>query len=364
MARVVVVGAGIVGLWAAVDLAERGADVTLVEGGIPGGGLTRTTYGWLNAGFQRTDRDYWQLRTASLLRWLQEHGGATWFHGDGSLHLERAGPELEGLHRWAGVLQRWGEPIDVLEPSEVRLLEPDLAEPGRPALRFRADAWVETDAVVDRLMARLRRAPRADVRAGSPVERLLGPGGPAGVMLASGERLEADHVVVAAARATPGLVADPRVRLAGPVDAGVPGLLVLTTTVAARLGRIIRHEDLVMRPAPGRRLLIQAGREDKALRLDEPIAVTQARVRRILDRVEALLPRHPRPGVERLVTAARALPHDGRPIVGPLDAERRTYVVVTHSGITLAPALAGIVAAELLDGTRDPALDRYLPRAC
>jgi glycine/D-amino acid oxidase-like deaminating enzyme len=38
------------------------------------------------------------------------------------------------------------------------------------------------------------------------------------------------------------------------------------------------------------------------------------------------------------------------PIVGPVPGVENAYVVVTHSGVTLAPILGELVTAELLGG--------------
>ena len=40
----------------------------------------------------------------------------------------------------------------------------------------------------------------------------------------------------------------------------------------------------------------------------------------------------------------------GLPVVGPVPGVQNAFVVVTHSGVTLAPILGELVTAELLDG--------------
>ena len=55
----------------------------------------------------------------------------------------------------------------------------------------------------------------------------------------------------------------------------------------------------------------------------------------------------------------RALPVDRLPVVG--HALEGLYVVATHSGITLAPALGELVAAELVDDQQSDALERFRP---
>ena len=64
-------------------------------------------------------------------------------------------------------------------------------------------------------------------------------------------------------------------------------------------------------------------------------------------------------GVTRAVVGLRALTADLLPAVGPLSD--RTYVAVTHSGITLAPALGELVAAEVLGRGEEPLLAPFRP---
>ena len=368
--HIVVVGAGIVGLSIAVGLAEAGAGVVVVDGGPPGARLTRTTFAWLNAGFLPVDRTYWGLRSGSLDAWHEASAGHPWFHAGGSLHLATAGgtePDDRSA-AWRAELRGWGEPIVALDAAAVHALEPALAGVtavgGVAARLFRRDAWVETDGAIGHLVDRLLAAagPGA-LRTGTPVARLEPGSGMPGVRLTSGETLHGDHVVVAAASDTPVLTGGGLVPVLAPDARGVPGLLVLTAPVAITVGRIVRRDDLVLRPAPGGRLLLQAGALDNDLRLDEPAATTDDRVRTLLARAAATLSRVDAPVAEQVTVAARALPPDGRPIVGWLDGARRTYVAVTHSGITLAPAIARIVIEDVLHGRRATDLDAYRPRA-
>ena len=61
--------------------------------------------------------------------------------------------------------------------------------------------------------------------------------------------------------------------------------------------------------------------------------------------------------VEDAWLCRRAIPADRLPVVGW--ARERLYVVATHSGVTLAPALAELVASEVIDGAeRDELAER------
>jgi glycine/D-amino acid oxidase-like deaminating enzyme len=57
----------------------------------------------------------------------------------------------------------------------------------------------------------------------------------------------------------------------------------------------------------------------------------------------------------------RPLPVDGLPITGWLPAHDDVYVVVGHSGATLAALLAELTVAEIVGGRTEPDLDPYRP---
>ncbi|HEX9417712.1 MAG TPA: FAD-binding oxidoreductase, partial [Methylomirabilota bacterium] len=90
-ADIVVIGAGSVGANVAYRLAERGAKVTVLEAGAPGGGTSGTSFAWTNS-FHKTPRDYHELNTASMAEHLSlvaELGGGDWHKQEGALAWEQ-----------------------------------------------------------------------------------------------------------------------------------------------------------------------------------------------------------------------------------------------------------------------------------
>jgi glycine/D-amino acid oxidase-like deaminating enzyme len=55
------------------------------------------------------------------------------------------------------------------------------------------------------------------------------------------------------------------------------------------------------------------------------------------------------------------MPADRLPIVGPVPWLDTLYVAVTHSGVTVAPALGRLVAREVADGEPDGLLAPFRP---
>ena len=65
--------------------------------------------------------------------------------------------------------------------------------------------------------------------------------------------------------------------------------------------------------------------------------------------------------MDRWWLAYRAMPADRLPIVGPLPWLEGLYLAVSHSGVTLAPALGRLVAKEVADQTPDGLLAPFRP---
>ena len=66
-------------------------------------------------------------------------------------------------------------------------------------------------------------------------------------------------------------------------------------------------------------------------------------------------------GLDRLGIGRRPKPRDGLPVVGFAAGSPDVYLAVTHSGVTLAPVLGRMAAAEILDGLSFELLEDYRP---
>ena len=123
--RVVVVGAGVVGSALALRLAERGAKVTLVDAGAPGGGTSGTSFAWLNAN-KKTPRAYFELNLAGMRahRELAAELGGDWYRPQGN--LEWGAADLEAR---VDRLRGWSYEAELVPAAHARALEPALRVP-------------------------------------------------------------------------------------------------------------------------------------------------------------------------------------------------------------------------------------------
>ncbi len=357
-ADIVVIGAGSVGANVAYRLADRGAQVTVLEAGAPGGGTSGASFAWTNS-FSKTPRDYHDLNTASMaehLALVTELGGGDWLKQEGALAWAEAPLERARLKETVERLGSWGYPVEIISTHEVRALEPDLhIAPHVDEVVFTpSEGYVD---VVPFIAALLAHATRRGARV-LPGQRVTGVTRAGdcvrGVTTASGDRFEADMVVDCAGPAT-----DELARLAGiEIPLGrVAGRLIYTTPVASRLRRPIHAPGVHFRPDGAGRIVLAEFAHDQVWRDGaEPWPAEQS-----LRAAAIHLPALAGVRVEATRIGVRPMPKDERPMVGGIPGLDGFYIVASHSGVTLGPIWGRVAAAEILDGVPDPRLAPYRP---
>ena len=382
---VVVIGAGILGAAIAWRIAARGLRVTLIDRGKPGGGASSHSFAWINAGakepigyhnLNRRSLDMWPRFAAALgddgdpdnvgLRW---GGKAAW---------ETAPDAAAALIARVRQLQSWGYPTRLIDAAELAELEPALdigPASGIVAAEYSAnEGQVEPQLVVDAALRRLSER-EAGVMAGTAVTGFVSDGDGSGggnrivaVRTTAGE-VAADVVVLAAGTDTTALAALAGVNVP---QAESPGVVIRTTPMPRLLHNVPivyapplgdGRREIHMRQCADGRLMIGEG-DQESLAEDD----SQAHADDLLARAAEYLPGLA--GTAGLAGAAaipvpvgwRPMPLDGYPVMGFAGEAPNLYVALTHSGVTLAPALSELAALEICDGARaDAVLGAYRP---
>ena len=165
MPPIAVVGAGVIGAAIAFRLAEKGAEVLLLDRAAPGSGATAASYAWINAN-ETLPRPYYELNKAAMeayrrLAWRL--APAPWFHVDGNLIWFSDPVAAAALAARVVRLREWGYEAEMLPAQAVLAdLEPGLrngtADQGTPFAWFPEEAWVEAVAMTARLVEATRNA--------------------------------------------------------------------------------------------------------------------------------------------------------------------------------------------------------------
>jgi len=347
--RIVVVGAGIVGAAVAYEAARAGAEVVLLDKSLPASGVTADSFAWIGGprGGDTPDASTPLRRTV-----LPDYR-----------RLEREVPGVR-VH-WRGTLMWGGEQFAedcVLDPDEhlvdatqVGLLEPHLRVRPHRALHLESHGAIDPVAVTQALV-RAAQSHGARLMANSAVTALTlrdgdGDGDVVGVRASIGD-LPADTVVITAGVDAPMLCAPLGFDL--PV-APAPALLMRFTAPPGLVRTLVATPNLEVREAAAGHLLVAAEYVGEIDREDLQRAGEQM-LRRLTATFDA--------ADIRLVSVrvgTRPMPADQLPIIGPVPGVGGAYVAVMHSGITLAPTVGRLVAAEVVAGIENERLAGLRP---
>jgi glycine/D-amino acid oxidase-like deaminating enzyme len=360
--RVVVVGAGVLGASVADELAGRGVDVVVVEAATPGAGTSASSFAWVNAQ-EKSPPAYFELNAEGVRAYpgLAAELGGAWFHPGGDLALGR-GPGAERLREKVERHRAAGYAVRDLDRAGVAALEPGLDLPADgelAAAHFPDEAWIDAPAFV---AARLARAAErgAKVRTGAAVTAFERVGDRLTAVVAGDERTTSDVVVLAAGPATEALAALADVPL--PM-APNPGLLVTTTPIAGGPSRVVHAGDVALRPDGRGGVLLSSREVDATLDPDvRQLAPDASPVGELLERGRRVVPalRGPDAAVATVRIGVRSVARDGMPVAGFAPSVGNLYLLVAHSGVTLAPVLGRLVADEVAGGD-GAAFEAYRP---
>lgn len=363
MARCVVIGAGVVGASVAHRLAESGAAVTVLEAGRVGGGTSGMSFGWTNSN-NKPPRPYHDLNVAGMrahAALAEEFGGTPWWHGGGSVEWARTAAGRAGLEERVQRLRSWGYAAEWLTPQQLRALEPDIAPAAvgnGPIAYFPEEGWLDPVLYAHAMLEAAQRA-GAVLRCGARVTEVRVEGGRVtGVRTAGGEAFGADVVVNCAGR-----WADEVARLAGQRIPLAPtvGLLVFTPPVATCLRRVVRAPQCHLHPDGAGRLVLHTEEADRQVNADTDPSPRLAQAGELVRGAAEVLPGIEEVRAEAVRIAVRPIPADGYSAVGPMPGASGHYLVVTHSGVTLAPFLGRAVAEEITRGRMVQELEAFRP---
>ena len=337
--RVVVIGAGIVGVCVAYHLSRRGCAVTVVEANPgPAMGVTAHAFGWINLIHGQPERPaaYALLRQAveEYARLERELPAALQGARRGSLVWEdsaEATAALVAAHRAHGTA------IDLVDGATVARLEPHLKSRPPLAAHCQHDIALDPSRLADRLLdaalscgatARFSETVTAIEVSGS---RATGVRTPNGI-------IAADVVVLAAGTGT-ALLTKP-LGVDAEVEASPVRLLRYATTDRFVRG-IVCGPDLEVRQANDGSLVIAEDFSD-----EEP---DQAG-RRTLETIARTFHATGNISFVSAVVGLRPIPAGEMPLAGFAGGVDGLYLAVAHPGVILAPLLGRRAAETILGG--------------
>lgn len=364
--RIAVVGGGIIGLSAALEMRARGADVAVYESGIQlGAGVTVRAAGMLGSAFD------WALEADQRsLAALARHAGMLWpdfaariermggggveFSKEGAIVVARSDAEIGWLETLAAACQARDLPVRRMSAADLKRDEPALTGGAKAALMLPEDRQVDAQIVLQRLGAALSRA-GVGFKYGRKVERIVGG---QVFQMPDGERF--DRVVLATGSGPLPAFFGPR---GAPLEHGliemipVKGQMLALAPVTGGPQHVIHARDVYIAPK-SRWVLVGAtserGRADTEV---EPASVAALRTR-----AAALVPAlADAPEVTAWAGVRPGTPDDA-PMIGQT-AIPGVFAALGHyrNGVLFAPATAELVADQVIDGKVSPLAGAFDP---
>ncbi|MBO6563585.1 MAG: FAD-binding oxidoreductase [Pseudomonadales bacterium] len=368
--RVVVAGAGIVGVSIAYQLAKAGAVVTVIDKEGPATHASRGTFAWINATWAKQPRHYHRFSQDGLESWKTFQGALSLpIRWGGSLEWFDGEARQQRLVEQIAEQVAWGEPARMIDANEFKSLEPHVKIPeGLVA------AYSPNDGAIDPVMATQKLLDAARALGATVVfpSALVGTSmvkGRLSSVQTSGGHIPADRLVLAT-----GAEAQLPQQISGLEipQRSTPGVIVITKPMPRLLNRIIVAPGVHIHQREDGRIVLgeQAGApntEAHAQRLrnrpnvfpDEAIAHQHGG--RILASAFGFVPDIRRAEIESVYIGWRPLPLDGHPVLGANPEQPDVYLAIMHSGVSLAPIVGQLVAQELSGGVAIDQLAPYRP---
>ncbi|MCC7346718.1 MAG: glycine oxidase ThiO [Variibacter sp.] len=352
--RVVIIGAGVIGLGIGWRLAQRGAAVTVFDQGTAGAGASHAAAGMLAACVEaepgeenlvrlgRLAQDMWPGFAAEL---QQASGVDVELRSEGTLLVALTADDQARVTHDLAFQQSLGLPIEWISAAEARRREPHLGPRLAGAILSRADHQVDNRKLAAALKIAAERAGVA-IREQMAVRRVLvAQGRAAGVELADGTQVEADAVVLAAgawSRQIEGIPAAlrPPVR---PIKGQMAALQM--DPKAPLVSHVIWGPNIYIVPRTDGRLILGATVEEKGF----DSALTAGGVLALLEAAWRVVPAIEELPVAEFWVGHRPGSRDDAPMIGLSGLPGLVYATGHHrNGILLAPITAEAGAALVL----------------
>ncbi len=369
----IVVGGGIIGCTHAYYLSQKGLRVAIIEKGAIGGGTTANNFSWANATSKTASHDYHRLNALGVDMYdkLTKKFGAQviGLNPTGAIGITRRSDQVnyKAMRDQAETLVEFGYPCRWLGRDELLTLEPNLVIPQDGEAMFTPTDKCVNASHFARFMAQKVKSTGGKVfEHCAALEIELNDSGDVSGLLCDQGLLQTARLVIATGPDTPQVLGE----LTGydgfstrfPINRG-PGLLVTTPPVREGFVRHLCHTDIdgefhFLPDFNGGLRLASDDADGQIIENQSPEHLRELAVG-LLCRMQGIAPDFAGKALIddcKLAIGMRAYPEDGVSIAGAMPGAKGLFVIATHSGVTLAPALGNLMADLVADGAVAPML--------
>jgi len=358
--KVIVIGAGIIGLLTACRLKQQGADVVVLEKGSigkesswAGAGILCPIHPWLypdsfstlvNASLTLYDDLDAELQSSTGIDMQRIKSGLLipCFADDKQNYEEKA-------VAWS---QAFDWQLDILSATQAAQQEPSLSTDLNRALFWPDVYQVRNPELLKAVQALLQSLEVPIIEQAEVVALNEDTSGQVmGVFLRDGTMIDGDAVLLAAGSWSQGLAEQSGFTL--PVLPVKGQIVLVQANTENTLNHIIKHDDAYFVPRRDGKILVGASMENVGFSEGN----TVKGVHSLLSAVLKLVPGLSDCAIERQWMGFRPGSPDGLPFLGPIEGKRGLWVATGHyrNGVALAPITANVMASWILG--ESPKLD-------
>lgn len=337
--RIIVIGAGVIGLAIAEQLALTDAEVTILDAGAAMGATSSRGLAWVNAS-NKSPWPYFQLNAEGVRAHAEQSTKAQepWFHQVGTVAAQSY---RSGLDSRLDDHTRWGYQF-----SEGRL-EEFLGEGGlresfldEEALLYPQEGWIDTELFKKKSLQNIQEK-QGVVHEHTPVVSIEVSENGIHIETADGTIHVTDAVINAAGTGAPAVAAM--------VGRNLPmrnrwGVIAQVQTVGNPMGHVLMHDLLDIRPGLAGSHFLHSDQVDATLPENPEEADLSSQLNELLERAKQLHSMFDDAVLIDSTVGLRPIPSDGLPVIGPVNSVPGYYEAISHSGLTVAPVLGEILS--------------------
>jgi glycine/D-amino acid oxidase-like deaminating enzyme len=365
--KITIIGAGIVGTCIAHELSRLGKNVTIIDKSTPGSGTSGKSFNWVNATYPKKPYSYNYLSQLGLAafddlyrfidfpsRW---NGSLEWFV-DANKHNK--------------LLNNVNELLDYPTHSKHEIISNFKASSYEPNIDFNNNnkiVYSVDDGAIDTAQTIKNLVARTIFNGGKIINNCIYKnsiyrnGKLSSINTSHGE-IETDLIIFATGINTNSLINKKVLR------DPTPGIIIKSKPYKKIINKIIVGPGIHIHQQNDGRLIIgeqDGAPENHKMRLKgypsqfPSTLIADQHVKKILDLTKVFIKSVKHVEVESVEIGWRPLPLDGLPIIGFINSKQDSYVASMHSGISLGPIVAKIVAQEITENINNKLFKDFRP---
>ena len=361
---VAIVGGGIIGGSIAFELAQEKLRVLVLDRQAPGQEASWAAAGMLSPSPENPDsiplvplaRASLELYPEFVAAVEEASGHAVGYRSKGTLEVLLAGEVGRELSTLIALHHGLGLPTEALRLEEALEMEPALSREALAVALLPYEASVDNRALAEAVLAAAARQ-GVEIRAAAPVTSLLRQGGRCTGVMAGGDQVSAEHVVLAAGCFSSQIEGVSRYAPTRPVRGQMVALrssrVQLTRVLRSAHGYIVPRDDARPQKLVAGSTLENAGFEKR---------VTPGGLEQILSAILELAPGLAGAEIVETWSGLRPDTPDHLPVLGPTDVQGLVMATGHYrNGILLAPVTARLIREWLTRGSTSLPWENFSP---